>query len=400
MAELQNDLREATARRRALVRQRARTPSGREIGGDAALDEQLKSYLEDPLLRWLYEELAGVGKLRSITVDLTHVCNLRCQGCYFFVENMDSSKSPREEREFDAFIEREKARGTNYVTVLGGEPSLMLRRLKKLHDSFVVTAVTNGIRRIPLRGFETMPIAVSVWGDHETDTLLRGNGRLDVFERGLANYRDDPRVLWYFTVSAGNAHEVESVVAQCVANGNYVYFNYYEDNADIGGSYDHRIGFDRVRVEVDKMIDRYPDRIISTSYLNKVVTTSSLYDMKWGYDVCPTISSNYEKNQERMKNGQPFNAHFRAYNPDLQTVRRCCVGEDRDCSKCYNAYARHTWIMINKHRHMGSKQEFTNWLTSVYTFYMIVRAVDFEKGVELLPQIHERVRAAREYQVA
>lgn len=391
MSEVSSDVRQAAAERRALVR-RSR---GAEAPEGAELEEPLRTYLSDPFLRRLYDDLSGVGKLRSITVDLTHVCQLRCQGCYFFVENMDSSQSPKDEAVFDEFIEREKARGTNYMTVLGGEPSLMLARLKKLHDNFVVNVATNGIRRIPRRGFETMPIAISVWGDHETDKLLRGNGRIDVFQKALDNYRNDPRVLWYYTVTAGNAHEVDDVVRQIVENGNYVYFNYYEDNADIGGSYSHTLGFERVREAVDRMIDRYPERIISTSYLNRVVTTSRLYDMTWGYDVCPTISANYPKNEARMRNGNPFNAHFRAYNPDLQTVRRCCVGEDRDCSKCYNAYARHTWIMINKHLHMGSKAEFTYWLTTVYTFYLIVRAVDFEEGVKLLPAIHERVRSAR-----
>jgi hypothetical protein len=387
------ELKDAAARRRALVRARA---GGTEDGGMGQPDERVGAYLEDPLLRRLYEELESVGRLRAITVDLTHVCQLRCQGCYFFVESMDSSRSPREEADFEDFIEREKRRGTNYVTVLGGEPSLRLDRLKKLHDNFLATAVTNGIRRIPQDGFETLPIAVSVWGDHETDTLLRGKGRIQVFRRALGNYRNDPRVLWYFTVSAGNAHEVESVVTQCVENGNYVYFNYYEDNSDIGGMYDHRLGFERVREEVDRMIDTFPDRIISTTYLNQVATTNRLYDMTWGYDVCPTISANYEKNRQRTLNGHPYNHHFRAYNPDLQSVRRCCVGEDRDCSKCYNAYARHTWIMINKHLHLGSKEEFTNWLTSVFTFYMIVRAVDFEQSVKLLPEIHERLRQARD----
>jgi MoaA/NifB/PqqE/SkfB family radical SAM enzyme len=361
----------------------------------ATLDDRIRGYLRDPLLRRMYDEIEAAGRLRAITVDITHVCNIRCQGCYFFVEEMDNAKSPKDEDEFEGFISAEKARGTNFITVLGGEPSLVLERLKRLHDEFVVTAVTNGIRRIPAAGFETLPIAVSVWGDHETDTAIRGGGKLDVFARALRNYKDDPRVLWYYTVSAGNANEVESVVSQCVDNGNYVYFNYYEDNAHIGGRFDHALGFDRTRRAVDRMIERYPDRILTTHYLNQVATTSRLYDMEWGYDVCPTISANYEKNRDRVANGNVFNAHFRAYNPDLRSVRRCCVGEDRDCSQCYNVYARHTWIVINKRRHLETELEFTNWLTSAYVFYLTMRAVDFEAGAELLPEIHSRLRAAR-----
>ena len=42
-------------------------------------------------------------------------------------------------------------------------------------------------------------------------------------------------------------------------------------------------------------------------------------------------------------------------------------------------------------KHLGSKQEFTNWLTSMYLFYLINRLVDYETGINLLPEIHKRV---------
>jgi hypothetical protein len=47
-----------------------------------------------------------------------------------------------------------------------------------------------------MAGFETMPIAVSVWRDHATDTRLRGRGKIPVFRKALTNYRDDPWVMW------------------------------------------------------------------------------------------------------------------------------------------------------------------------------------------------------------
>ena len=42
-------------------------------------------------------------------------------------------------------------------------------------------------------------------------------------------------------------------------------------------------------------------------------------------------------------------------------------------------------------KHLGSKQEFTNWLTSMYLFYLINRLVDYEDGVQNLPEIHQRI---------
>jgi hypothetical protein len=42
-------------------------------------------------------------------------------------------------------------------------------------------------------------------------------------------------------------------------------------------------------------------------------------------------------------------------------------------------------------KHLGSKQEFTNWLTSMYLFYLINRLVDYDNGVKHLPEIHQRI---------
>jgi hypothetical protein len=349
-----------------------------------------KEYLKDPFLDRLYATIKTAGTLRSIVLDLTHVCNIRCQGCYFFAEHMDDSKAPKAEQEFDDFVQRELARKTNFVTAVGGEPSLMLPRLKKLYDRFYLSTATNGLRKIPYEGFENLGIGVSVWGDHETDTRLRGNGIIDVFAKGLNNYRNDRRAIWYYTTTPGNAHEIESVVEQCVANGNFIAFNYYGDLEEIGGKCSGDFG--KVRSEVDRMLDRFPDRILTSTYINEVTTTNMLLGEKWGYDVCCTISTDNPVNSERMRNGHPFNPHFRAYNSDLKTTRRCCVGIDSDCNKCYNVYARFSWIMTHLERHLSSKKDFTNWLSSLYLFYLGNRIIDFEEGVSLLPELHDRLR--------
>lgn len=357
---------------------------------------QLRAFLEDPFLARLYREIRQAGPIRAMSVDLTHRCNLRCAGCYFFAEDMDRRETPRGEAEFEAFLSREHARGTNFVTVIGGEPSLMLNRLRRLAATFRTTVVTNGVRRIPTEGFETMSIGVSVWGDHETDTRLRGGGRRDVFALGLRNYRDDDRATWYYTTTPGNPHEIEPVVEQCVANGNRVLFNFYGDVAGIGGAADHRRGFAEVRREIDRMIERYPERIWLSSYMSRVISTGRLYGERWGYDVCTSVSADHPINRERLANGKPYNPHFRAYNPDLTSTRRCCVGHERDCATCFDVWAHTSWIMLNMRRHLGSKQEFTNWLTTMYLFYLMNRLVDFDAGISLLPEIHRRVRQGQQ----
>jgi MoaA/NifB/PqqE/SkfB family radical SAM enzyme len=356
----------------------------------------IKGYLEDPFLLRMYSEIRAAGPLRSILVDITHICNLRCEGCYFFAEEMDKFQTPLEESAFDEFIDREKARGTNYVSIVGGEPSLILERVKKIYDNFWMIVVTNGLQKIPYDGFEKMPIALSVWGGHGTDTLLRGEGKVDVFAKALKNYRDDPRASWYYTTTPGRAHEIEAVVEECVQNGNYIGFNFYGDIAAIGGDFDHRRGFAEVRRQIDRAIERYPDKVLSSSYVNLVVSTGTLHGEHWGYDTCCSLTFDHEKNQERLHNGKPYNPHFRAYYPDLKTTRRCCVGEARDCSNCFDVWAHISWIMLDLENHLSSKQEFTHWLTTMYLFYLANRIVDFERGIELLPEIHARTRHLRE----
>jgi len=335
----------------------------------------------------MWNDIRAAGPLRSISVDLTHVCNLRCTGCYYFEEGMDAYKSPAVESVFDAFIEREQARGTNFVTIVGGEPSLEITRIKKIYDRFRASVATNGIRKIPYEGLENLPIGISVWGDHDTDRALRG-GR-DVFKKGLKNYRDDPRAFWYYTVAPGYAHEVEAVVEQCVGNGNPVLFNYYSDVAHRGGALDYRGGFDAVRGAIDRMIARYPEHILMTPYFNQVISTGQLLGEPWGYAVCTNLSVDNPVNADRLQNGKLFNPHFRAYNADFTHTRRCCTGIQRDCTSCFDTWEHFSWIMINLQKHLGSREDFTNWLTTTYLFYVVNRMVDVREGLRLLREAEQ-----------
>ncbi len=353
------------------------------------MSSRFDAYLGDPFLRRLWNATRAAGPIRSVSVDLTHACNIRCQGCYFFAEGMD--RTPQ--GDIDEFVARERARGTNFVTVVGGEPSLVLDRLKKLYDAFRLSVATNGLRRIPRAGFEELPIGVSVWGGHETDRELRGSGRLDVWCRALDNYRDDPRAFWYYTVAPGHAHEVEDVVTRCVENGNRVLFNFYGDLEGRGRDLDYRLGFGEVRDAITATIRRYPDKILMTARLAEVVSTGRLYDERWGHATCTSISPDHPVNRERVRNGRPFSRHFRAYNADLETTRRCCTAIERDCASCFDTWQHFSWVMLNLRKHLGSKQDFTEWLTTMYLFYFINRLVDVDEGAALLPEIHRRTGA-------
>jgi len=331
--------------------------------------------------------------LRSISLDLTDECNLRCTGCYYFEEGMDkvADKSSDLDLAFPDLIKKEKERGTNFVTLVGGEPSLRLDRLKIIYDNFKMNVATNGLVRIPYEGFENMPIGVSVWGDHQTDARLRNNGKRDLFSESLKNYKNDKRAFFYYTVSPEKSHEIASVVEQCINNGNRILFNYYSDLSGRNGFYPN--GFEKVRYEIDRMIEIYPHHILTTSYFNKVITSGKLYSQDWGFDVCTNLSTNFKLNFERLENGNPYNLHFRSYNADFETTRRCCTGIDRSCDSCFDAWEHFSWIMINMKMHLTSKQEFTQWLTTMFMFYYINRLV--EQDDVIISKIHARLNSVK-----
>jgi Radical SAM superfamily/4Fe-4S single cluster domain len=363
---------------------------GRSSGSKESVRALIARYTEDPMIGEMWRAVREFGPLRSISIDVTKRCNLRCAGCYFFTEKMDAVDEASDDY-FDEFTDAEVQRGTNFITVLGGEPSLVPERLKRLARNFRLMVVTNGIRPIPCDGLENAAIAISVWGDRKNDRKLRGLDKIDIFDRALSNYRSDPRVGWYITLPPRPSSETEEVVEACVANGHFVGFNYYGDLESIGGDFDHRNGFELARRFVDRMIERFSDSVVSTRYLNAVVSTGMMQGVRWGYDVCASISADNPMNAGRKANGNPYSPHFRAYNPDLKTTRRCCVGQERDCSSCYDVWAHMSWISLNLPRHLNSADDFLKWMAIVYTFYGVSRLVDPVRFRSLLPLIHARL---------
>ncbi|MDH5379928.1 MAG: 4Fe-4S cluster-binding domain-containing protein [Cyclobacteriaceae bacterium] len=350
---------------------------------------KLNDYLKDPFLNDLYTEIRSAGALRSVSIDITSVCNLRCKGCYFFGEGMDEAKEGNE-IDFDAWIENEKLRGTNMVTVVGGEPALQIERLRKLYKNFKINVATNGIVRIPKEGLEDLPIGIAIWGNALTDSKLRANGKRNLFKEALGNYKNDPRAFWYYTVAPGCADQIEEVTETCINNGNRVLFNYYSDLEGKGGEFDYNKGFSSVMNEIERMIQKYPEYILTTSYLNKVVGSGKLFNETWGYSTCTNISANNPVNAIRVQNGNLYNPHFRAYNADFKTTRRCCTGVDRNCDSCFDTWEHFSWIMLNMRKHLATKSDFANWLFVMYTFYSINRLFPVSKeNIKLqLVQIH------------
>lgn len=356
----------------------------------------LKSYLQDNLLSGLFEEIKSAGNMKSSLLDITHKCNLRCVGCYFFMEGMDEHKKASSDLEFESFVKAEKDRGTNMLTIVGGEPALELDRLRLLAQNFKLTVVTNGSLPIPHDGLEHIRIAVSFWGDETQDTLLRGQGKHDIFSESLDNFKGDDRVGFYYTTVSGCADGIERATDRMVRNGNYVAYNFYADLANQGGKYNHRLGFSDVIQKINRMIEKYPTRIVSSPHINNTIAQRTLFGTSWGYDVCPSVTFDHPQNQERIAKGKKYPTQFRAYNADLKTTRRCCIGSARDCETCTDLWATYGWVVGSMKDHLRSKQDFTHWLLTTYIFYLQTGFIDLNKNYQKLPEIYQRFRIQKE----
>jgi len=167
-----------------------------------------------------------------------------------------------------------------------------------------------------------------------------------------------------------------------------VLFNFYGDVGRLGGELAG--AFEPALKRIDQAIARYPERVLLTGYLAGVVAGGRLYDEAWGHAVCTSVSVDHPANVERLGNGKPFNPHFRAYNADFETTRRCCTGVQRDCASCFDVWEHYSWVMLNLRKHLDSVQQFTNWLTSTYLFYYVNRLVDVAAGRRRLPELQRR----------
>lgn len=356
----------------------------------------LKNYLEDAFLATLLDEVKSAGAMKSSLIDITHKCNLRCIGCYYFVEEMDQHKKIQGDDDFLAFIEQEKQRGINMLTVVGGEPALEIDRLRLLAKDFTLTVVTNGSLPIPREGLENIRIAISFWGDEKEDVKLRGRGKDNIFEKALNHFKDDERVGFYYTTVPGFSSGIEAATDKMVANGNFVAYNFYADLASQGGKYNHNLGFAGPIEQIDRMKEKYPTRIITSPHINQTISQRKLFGQAWGYDVCPSVTFDHPHNLERMQKGKRYPSQFRAYNADLTTTRRCCIGSARDCDTCTDLWATYGWIIGSMKAHLGSKQDFTHWLLTTYIFYMQTGFIDWNEKAHLLPEIYRRFKVTQE----
>jgi len=320
----------------------------------------VSSLLDDP---W-YERYKKISKLniRSSIYDVTNRCNLRCKGCFFFSSGEHERASEEEDvTKWHAFVEKEMARGVNLAILIGGEPTLCLDRIEAFYKRLPTFCATNGLIKVPRDRFPDMMVGLSLWGDAEDETILRGK---DSFKISSANYEGDSHAYYLYTITPKQLGKTEKIIRKIGDVGLKVHMQLLSNDEGVDGFSWQPEELIDIRAEMDDMLDKYPQTVISSKYYHKIITTGKMLDREFGWMECPSVTEPIDKREPRPKRL----TNFIRWASDLQTMHRCCTSETRDCSTCKDGAAHMSWVMVNKRAHIKTTEDLQNWI-EVYEMF-------------------------------
>ena len=305
-----------------------------------------------------YERYKRISKLniRSSIYDVTNRCNLRCKGCFFFSSDEHTvADEERDVKQWEAFIDKEMARGVNLAILIGGEPTLCLDRLEVFYKRLPSFCATNGLIKVPRDRFPDMMVGISLWGDEQDEKVLRGK---DTFSISSKNYAGDPYTYYLYTITPKQLGHTEKIIQKIKDVGLKVHMQLLSNDEGVNGFSWKPEELFAIRTEMDDMLDRYPGTVISSKYYHEIITTGKMLDRDFGWMECPSVTAPLDK-----RNPQPKRlTNFIRWASDLQTMHRCCTSETRDCSTCKDGAAHMSWVMVNKRAHMRSTEDLQNWI--------------------------------------
>ncbi len=311
-----------------------------------------------------YERYRRISKLniRSSIYDVTNQCNLRCKGCFFFSSN--EHKAAREEMDltrWEAFIDREKARGVNLAILIGGEPTLHLDRVEAFYRRMPTFCATNGLIRVPRERFPDLMLGISLWGDENDEKKLRGR---DTFSVSSKHYAGDPNVYYLYTITPRQIGRTERIIRRIRDAGLKVHMQLLSNDEGVDGFDWRPEELVDIRSEMDDMLDRYPDTVISSKYYHEIITTGKMLGRTFGWKECPSVTEPLDRRDPRPRRL----IGFIRWASDLKTMHRCCTSETRDCTTCKDGAAHMSWVMVNKRAHIRTTRDLQNWI-EVYEMF-------------------------------
>ena len=327
---------------------------------------------DEALLKRFHAVRAFGRTVRPSEYHITSACNLRCRGCWFFTYEYDKrTKDQADLGALKAFIERERSRHINTALLIGGEPSLVPDRVAAFVERMdYITISTNGLRPLPRAGFERVSIGVTLFGGGPLDDALRAirpDGRTftGLFERALANYRDDPRVIFNYAITDRGMDQIEPTVRRIRDNGNRVTFNFYSEHdtdTPLSLSNSQRLLEAALRAQDDNR-----DTVVAHPYYIQALVTGHTEFGDFGYDVCPSVSWNHPDHAARRANGNPTLPLFNVYGADLETVQFCCTSGH--CDGCRDSQAVQTWLLVNVRQFLHAKEALQTWIEVAESYW-------------------------------
>ena len=132
----------------------------------------------------------------------------------------------------------------------------------------------------------------------------------------------------------------------------------------VDGFYWKREELNDIRSEMDDVLGKYPDTVISCKYYHEIITTGKMFGRSFGWGECPSVTEPLDNRSPRPKRL----IEFIRWASDLTTMHRCCTSETRDCSTCKDGAAHMSWVMVNKRAHMRTTKDLQNWI-EVYEMF-------------------------------
>lgn len=318
------------------------------------------STLLDSVWRERYRRISSLN-IRSSIYDLTSRCNLRCKGCFFFSSGENRVDEEMELRKWEAFVDREKARGVNLAILIGGEPTLCMDRLEAFYRRIPTYCATNGLIKVPRDRFPDMMVGISLWGSGEDEKVLRGR---DTFSISSKNYEGDPYTYYLYTLTPRQVGKTEPVIRRIRDVGLKVHLQLLSNDEGVDGFSWRPEELRDLRFELDEMLDHYPRTVISCKYYHEVITTGIMQGRRFGWRECPSVTESLDHRQPPARRL----IHFYRWAADLKTVHRCCTSATRDCATCKDGAAHMSWVMVNKRDHMNTTKDLQNWI-EVYEMF-------------------------------
>lgn len=325
------------------------------------------SSLLDPVWHERYKRISRLN-IRSSIYDVTNRCNLRCKGCFFFSSGEHHVSEEMDLKKWEAFIDKEKARGVNLAILIGGEPTLCMDRVEAFYNRLPTYLATNGLIKISRDKFPDMMVGISLWGGGEDEKVLRGQ---DTFDVSSKNYEGDPYTYYLYTVTPKQVGKIEPVIRRIADCGLKVHLQLLSNDEGVDGFSWRPEELRDLRFEMDEMLDAFPQTVISSKYYHEVITTGMMLGRRFGWSECPSVT-------ESMDHRRPPVArliHFYRWAADLKTSHRCCTSATRDCATCKDGAAHMSWIMVNKRAHSVSTKDLQNWIEVYEMFAKLYRLI-------------------------